>query len=214
MSSSKHITLEEVTKNLSDYYQPGDYIAPKFNDNGSKIQKGRVFGDKSEVISMSQRIAKHALATGSMLPVTTSEEDSPPIIAPKTTKKKLTKSKPPIKEEQLPTLRIDSDFANSSGVKSSITSAPTIFSQSVDKIINIVFSSKLGKIKVSVEEVLEEETAFCLVFNNEREVRFEPQQGEILDITHAGKKHSIMYPGFLFGYGEKRLMILAKVINE
>jgi hypothetical protein len=83
-------------------------------------------------------------------------------------------------------------------------------------LVTIQFENQFGKIKAKVEQIIEEELAFLLVFSNEDMVVFEPKIGETLSLYTATKqKFEVYYPGVTFHYPpDKRLMVLFKIPDE
>lgn len=80
----------------------------------------------------------------------------------------------------------------------------------------VYFENAFGKIRSSVESVIEHEAAFMLVFSNEEEIVFEPKVGETLVFTYNKKVYSVYYPGVIFDWtdGIKKAMILFKASEE
>jgi len=194
---------------LSRVYMTGDYVVGSFTENGTKVRKGRATGAREEVMSLAQKIAQHALGAGEGQLAKVREPDSP---------KKDKKGKKPIKGERVkqPTLKVDSfddDEQTSVNEAMAATMATPKRIEKDYKTLSVVFSNKLGKIKVKVIDIFEEETSICLVFESEDDVVFEPQQGEVLEIVlYGNRKQNVMYPGFLYTWMDKtkKLMVLVK----
>ena len=84
------------------------------------------------------------------------------------------------------------------------------------KLQQVYFENAFGKIRSSVESVIEHEAAFMLVFSNEEEIVFEPKVGETLVFTYNKTVYSVYYPGVIFDWtdGIKKAMILFKASEE
>jgi len=78
---------------------------------------------------------------------------------------------------------------------------------------HVYLHNQMGKIKMAVEDVLECDMAFCLVFPHEDSVIFTPNAGETLNfVDPSGETHSVYYADTLFSWTDsvKSLMILFK----
>lgn len=80
----------------------------------------------------------------------------------------------------------------------------------------VYFENSFGKIRCALENVIEHEQAFMLVFANEEEIVFEPKVGETLEFMFNKTKHTVYYPGVIFDWTDqvKKVMILFKTLNE
>ena len=81
----------------------------------------------------------------------------------------------------------------------------------------VQFENDFGKIRAKVEQVIEHEHAFMLVFTDEDAVVFEPKTGESL-VFHTDDRRvfSVYYPGVTFNWpaDDKKFMILFKLPEE
>lgn len=212
---------KELTTGLSDYYQAGDYVVAKYTDSGHKQAKGKVYGDRSDVMTMAERIAKHALSEGEAQLATIPEKktESKATKPVKGAKKKATK----VERVAQPILKVDSfdneqstDFDPQDAIKATMAT-PKLVKEEQLRMLNVVFSNKLGRIKVKVIDVMDEETSIALVFKDDNDLTFEPQRGEVLDvILPSEERYSVMYPGFLYTWIDKtkKVMILVKAQTE
>ena len=84
------------------------------------------------------------------------------------------------------------------------------------KLQQVYFENAFGKIRSSVENVIEHDLAFMLLFSSEDEIVFEPKTSETLDFTYNKVNYSVYYPGVIFDWtdGIKKAMILFKVPKE
>lgn len=83
--------------------------------------------------------------------------------------------------------------------------------------ITVQFENDFGKIKAKVDNVVNHEQAYLLIFENEESVVFEPKVGEkLLFHTPTAKNVQVYYPGVTFNSPEsdQKLMILFKVPSE
>lgn len=81
----------------------------------------------------------------------------------------------------------------------------------------VQFENDFGKIKAKVDNIVNHEQAYLLIFENEESVVFEPKVGEhLLFHTPTVKNVKVYYPGVTFNSpeGSQRFMILFKVPNE
>jgi hypothetical protein len=74
----------------------------------------------------------------------------------------------------------------------------------------VTFQNGLGKIKVEVEDVIiKDNVGLMLVFTNEDKVTFEPKTGENIEFSIDGDEFmTLFYPGTLFSYHNKQIMVL------
>jgi hypothetical protein len=81
----------------------------------------------------------------------------------------------------------------------------------------VQFENDFGKIKSKVENIVEHELAFMLVYSDEDAMVFEPKVGELLAIHTPDKQRiEVYYPGVTFDSPDntKKFMILFKVPAE
>lgn len=82
---------------------------------------------------------------------------------------------------------------------------------------SVQFENDFGKIRAKVEQVIEHEQAFMLVFTDEDAVVFEPKIGETLTFHKDDRKaFEVYYPGVTFNWpvDNKKFMILFKLPSE
>jgi hypothetical protein len=84
------------------------------------------------------------------------------------------------------------------------------------KLKTIQFENDFGKIKAKVEQILNHDQAYMLVFSDEDAVVFEPKVGEHLVLHTDHGAETVYYPGVTFNWPQdtKKLMILFKVPEE
>lgn len=82
---------------------------------------------------------------------------------------------------------------------------------------NVYLHNLMGKIKMQVEDVLESQMAYCLVFACEDDIVLEPKAGETLQFTDpSGDTGAVYYANTLFTWTDnvKKIMILFKTKEE
>jgi hypothetical protein len=176
-----------------------------YSAEGKLIREGvEIVGSEEELEDLKTKMTRAALNTGGKIVKTSSSKGK--------------KGKKPVKYK--------SD-------KAKVDSIKTQQSQSVDSYENpwdtyqpvkdeepaletISFENDFGKIKSKVENVIEQDLAFMLVFSNEDEVVFEPKVGETLKFFRNRQSHLVYYPGVIFDWtdGVKKVMILFKAIDQ
>ena len=190
---------------MDPYFKPGDYIVGKYNDMGNQIKAGKVYdaGDDEEAYKIKEMFANHGRsAGGTLLPTAKTSV---------TQKKKVKKPKLTEKEEPVAPL-----WESLSKIEpESLDPTPKI--EKINKPQQkkyIYLYNKLGKIRLTVESVLECEQAYCLVFYSVDDLIFTPNPGETLTlIIDTNTEVPVYYPNSSFTWidGEKQLMILFKV---
>lgn len=173
-------------------FRPGDYVVGSYTESGTPIKKGKVVGDEDDVNSLQRMIEQHASRTGSKLPNATP-----------TKKAKITKSKKIIEpqEEYQPRLQEVEEKKEQPIIVKTVPKRP------------VQFHSNMGKIKMFVEDILECEIAFCLVFASEDDLIFIPNPGETLKmVTDNNNEYSVYYASSSFTWldNSRKLMILFK----
>jgi hypothetical protein len=136
----------------------------------------------------------------------------------KKTKKKLTKSSKPAPftiESYVSNVSHEHEIGNY-GNHNPPYSAP--YTPEPERTYSVVqFENDFGKIKSKVENIIEHELAFMLVYSDEDAMVFEPKVGELLAIHTPDKQRiEVYYPGVTFDSPDstKKFMILFKVPAE
>jgi hypothetical protein len=85
------------------------------------------------------------------------------------------------------------------------------------KLKTVIFENAFGRMRAKVEDVIEHDMAFLLVFSDEEAVVFEPKTGESLTFyDDANDSYEVYYPGVTFSWPDssKKFMILFKIPEE
>ena len=188
---------------MDPYFKPGDYIVGKYNDMGNQIKAGKVFdaGDDEEAYKIKEMFANHGRSSGGTLLPTAKTSVSQ--------KKKVKKQKQVEKEEVAPLWESLSKIE-----PESLDPTPKVEKISKPQQKKYIYLyNKLGKIRLTVESVLECEQAYCLVFYSIDDLIFTPNPGETLTlILDHDTEVPVYYPNSSFTWidGERQLMILFK----
>lgn len=180
-------------------YKPGDYIVGRYSENGSIIKPGKLVGDSEEIESLQKTIIEHSGRSGGRLLGT---PDKPK--KAKLPKSKLVKTSKPIAKE---------DIAEESLFPMSFKEEPK--QESPPK--RIYLQNQMGRIKLVVEDILENDMAFCLVFKNDDDIVLVPKAGEtLIMVDPEGEEHLVYFADALFTWTDrvKKLMILFKTTEE
>lgn len=209
-----------ATLDQTGYYAAGDYVVAEFSENGSKTAPGQVVGEPSNVISMSKKMAEHALMGGAeplpiLAPVPTKAAKRPgrPSKAQKAgeaLQEKVDKLQPLIRADGLASADLLPKPPLANDILPPPSPTPSLRS------IEVVFSTQLGRIKVNTLAVLEDQNALILVFKDESEIRYEPAPGTNVQLIVESKLTNTMYPGFKLTWmdGKMILMVFVKVEEE
>lgn len=179
-------------------FKPGDYIVGKYSEMGTEIKAGKLEGDSDQIEEMQQMVEDHAKRTGGR-----------EIIVKTTTAKKVAK-----KSKKVPAIQQVDEEAFEPFFEAS--EKPIIQNNTRTSKKYIYLYNKLGKIKLSIESLIECEQAYCVVFHTEDDLIFVPNAGETLTmVTPSGDEVSVYYANTLFTWTDnvKQLLILFKV-NE
>ena len=175
-----------------------------YSPTGSKIREGiAIAGNPEDIANLQESIMKSAVSMGGRK-VTTDNKKSVG------KKKKATGQKP---YPTVSTYKIEKE--NIAPVSTYIATPEP---EPVVVLETVIFENDFGKMRAKVENVLEHEQAFLLVFSNDDEVVFEPKVGETLTFYRHRVSYQVYYPGVIFDWtdGIKKAMILfkANVENE
>jgi hypothetical protein len=190
-------------------YRPGDIVIGSsdpaksvYSATGTKImQEGvSVYGSEKELMERHKDIAQLAARSGGTILKLTEQPNK------KQNKRKQIKStvKKPVHEHMYESFI---NFNNTEQPQEALTPASFV----------LKFENAFGKIKAKVEDLIQHELAFMLVFTNEDAVVFEPKVGETLILhTPDRQQHEVYYPGVTFDAPDsvKKLMILFRVPSE
>lgn len=167
----------------------------KINSSGSSI-----YGSEADLDAHQKEITDSILRNGGKKIQTA--------VGKNTKKKEIKKNRntswPPIKPENSPIMEYGY-----------IPEPPKIATEI--SLTTVQFENAFGKMKAKVENIVEHEQAFMLVFRNEDDVVFEPKIGETLALyDHYRNRHEVYYPGVTFDWpvSDKKIMILFKVPSE
>lgn len=186
----------------------GDYVVPQYTEEGRRITRGAIVGGEQVHNQVTRKIGRMFEAKGEL------SNSAPKILTPvpvaplaKTKTRKTKKVVAPVEspahfheptrqpfEEELPL---------------PITASP--------KSIVVVLRTDFGKIKVAVNAVLESDTGLCLVFKDENQISYEPEQGTEVVITMPDKREiKVMTMGLRFKWYEtsQQLMTFIKTEKE
>jgi hypothetical protein len=180
-------------------YKPGDYVVGRYSENGAKIKDGKLVGDSDEVAELKSMLSDHAKRTGGQ-----------PLKSEVVPAKKVAKKKAkPSNIIPMPTMGFDEEppFEPEPDYKPTIKKSKK----------QISFLSQMGKIKMTIEDIIECEMAFCIIFSEEDDIIFSPKSGETLTmITPEGNEHQVYFSNTVFTWvdGTKQLMVLFKIDDE
>lgn len=183
---------DSVMRDMSgSLYQPGDFVVPRITHGGSMAGKGKLYGEPDEVAEKINKIANHMESKGQRVE---GEE---------------VKAEAPVEVKQ-PKLKLTVD-------PELFRPEPVAKKEDREKIIDVEFVNDFGTIKIATIGVLESASCICLVFKNDRELRFVPKKDSKFKIEIFGMgSYDVWFPGFVMTWldGEKQLMILIKTSGE
>lgn len=205
-----------------------DYIVPGYTDEGRCIRAGGpVAGGEQALTKAARRILGHALANGGAQYVPPTPQPAQPLVLAKPMKQK--PGRPVVKAVEKTADHRNypkplSDFANMpvtlphDGPIAAFAPVEHAEPSRVAGVkLPVVFNTQFGKMRMIVHAVLQNDIGFALVFNDEDEVRFVPEQGSSLSVTlPGGITVTAMYTGCLFAWPDdtRQIMFFIKDINE
>lgn len=174
----------------------GDVVVGSFNHSGKRVKNSTATRSKEEVDKMQQQYLQHASRSAGATPIPL------PVSNKSKSKKKSTKNVTSSFEElpEQPLIQQNNSSINYNDKPANKKKA-------------VYLHNQLGKIKLFVEEVLNSEMAYCLIFSSEDDIIFVPNPAETLNFTdEMGDTSSVYYADTLFSWtdGVKKLMILFK----
>lgn len=188
-----------------EFLQTGDVVPGTYSEDGRRLTSGATPDDAATIQRKRDLMASSATrGGGSILEIKT---------------KKRGKAPKPLKAAKRNVVARNGDAAP---LSPTITQAEVDLEQTTISPITagptiVYLHNKLGKIKMKVEAVLENDMAYCLVFAHEDDVIITPNAGETLTfIDEHGDGHSVYYANTTFNWtdGCKQLMILFKRDEE
>lgn len=194
----------------------GDYVVPQYDENGRRLTSGAIVGGLNTQSVITKKISRMFEAKGDRIGtpkiVLKQPAITPPLVGPKpkTAKAKAAKKVAAVVQPEEVPVQFEPEPLHQ------FEPEPTPFTPAPKSIV-VVLGSKLGKIKVAVNAVLESETGLCLVFEDEDRISYEPEQGSELTITMPDKRNvNVMAMGLRFKwYGSKQqLMTFIKTEKE
>ncbi len=208
----------------SSMYRVGDIIIGSpdpsksvYSTSGSKINPEGVslFGSDAELTARAKDLARSAVMAGGIpLPITHGKSSSLPS---RQSKKKMTKN---VKQSSFSAdsyvAAVSHELGHHNNYNTAAEPSPTSY-EPVRPQVTVQFENDFGKIKSKVENIVEHDLAFMLVFTDEDSVVFEPKIGELLALHMPDKRRiDVYYPGVTFDSPDssKKFMILFKVPAE
>lgn len=173
-----------------------------FSNNGKKLNDGVFFaGSEASLEEIADSMVKTAVRAGA-----------------KIEPMKKSKTKKQAKSTYTRTVPITKGIQEKEEDRhiSTLESSTRLAAQSVKK-ETITFENSFGRMRVTVENILEHDFAFLLVFTDSQQLIFEPKVGESLALQlQSGDSYQVYYPGVIFDWPDrvKKAMLLFKKTEE
>lgn len=199
-------------KTDSSMYRVGDIVIGSadpsksvYSASGTKINPDGVslFGGDKELTARARDLARSAVMAGGV-PLAINKDGE----QPKKSKKKS------IKQATFSMDNYMASVTHEMGHRQVATETTDLEQPSLKPQVTVQFENDFGKIKAKVENIIEHDLAFLLVYSNEDAVVFEPKIGELLALHTPDKRRlDVYYPGVTFDSPDniKKFMILFKV---
>lgn len=224
----RDLQLEESSP--TGLVKDGTYVCPKYDKFGKKTQSGEFIGSRGKIDKMALAIAKHSAAHGEQLPALIPSDPFVKQVAVKGKSLRVTDrtSKVGKQPAQVPQPKLQADITFTEEETTGnisyklpkyksleqllVPKAPPVIPIEVETGIDIVFQVASAKMKLTVCGLMEEKTSLCLVFKNDKELRFIPETGSELNLLISNRVLKVYYPGTLFTWidDEKKIMMLIK----
>lgn len=227
---------------LPDLVGAGDLIVGSYNSNGMLIKERGVAADSSDTARLQKIFAESLTRAGATMLPTAPKVKTKPVKAKQVKRIKASKTGPfsggmpenevrgvelvdgeappfnffqeviaPVDEEIITRKSPMDKAADIVALEDELEDLRAKRPQKAKK--KVEFSNDFGKMRMQVEEVLECEMAYALVFANEDDIVFTPKPGQTLIFKNdRGVDSFVYYPDALFTLpdGSKKLMILFK----
>lgn len=189
--------MSDSIKKIHDDLRLGDLVVGSYTPDGKVKEPGFVYGNTDQLEEIADRVKQHAALSGALEVKHVGNKKLKPV---KVKPKKKVKEEPVVEEPVVEEIEYEEEPAPVAKRKK-----------------HIFFQNGMGKIKLSVLDVLECDMAFCLVFENDDDLIFTPSAGETLTFMDLyNNKHDVYYTDALFSLppDNKKLMILFKKNDE
>lgn len=192
-----------------EHLRLGDQVVGEYHDSGRKQKQSITAGDPEEVARIQKAIIMSAQASGATVLKSTTKQ--------KPTAKKIRAKKPRPAEDEPDAPNLWDEVR-----KEAPTDEPKLVEPAKEQARpaskkNVYLHNSLGKITLPVIDVMENESAYMLVFANNDDVRIIPATGTTLSFTnHRNETSMVYYANALFDWtdGTKRIMILFKTNDD
>lgn len=192
----------------SAYNKVGDVVVGSsdpskavYSDRGTKLTRDAavVVGDPSRLQSLANNLTKSALSNGG-IPIDIGSSGEGKGTTKKKVRKKVVQSYP------------TETYQDPVSFMAEAYQAPITKEQ-----VSIQFENDFGRMKAKIEDFVDHELAYMLVFSDEDAMVFEPKVGEKLILhTPSRQRVDVYYPGVTFDSPDssKKFMILFKLPDE
>jgi len=197
-----------------EYVEAGDIVVGSFTDEGTQTKGSSYGGDSEDMNKRQQSIINDMLSVkgASLFPGQRGEAK-----ATKTKKATKAKSTKPKTEKTMYVGPAESTTKYFSDKYVSPLEEPENTPSDVKVKFFVYLKNQMGKIKMSVLDVLECEMAYALIFEHEDDVVIVPNAGETLVfIDNYGNSTDVYYADTTFTWldGTKKIMVLFKSQSE
>ena len=205
---------------IESQYTKGTLVVGSYNQAGTAIEESVVLGDNTR---LQNSLRQDAASKGGKI----RSLNGPVAVA---TKKKGGKKKPKVETpvtfsvpmrtaynplEGIPQDELDTlnTITASMQADANVAYIPTVFpiTTVIPKVV--IFKHSIGEIKLDVEAIMIDNLGIGLVFANDREVRFKPNQGDEFTLITPDAEFTVMFTGVVLTWldGVKKIMVLVNV---
>jgi hypothetical protein len=212
----------------------GDYVVPQYSSEGRKLTRGAVVGGGSEDTNPAKRkIAsfferkggeRAEIDTGGVAPVIPKAKNAnrikPPPPPPPPRKKgarvKVAVELPSRVEQNEPSGELYEPITATVEQPKPDRLPGVVQGKEYTKTsFTVVFHTKLGRIKSIVDAILESDTGLCLVYADEQQISYEPDQGTELSLILPDKREvEVMSVGLKFSWYDSNQQLLTFIKTE
>lgn len=189
----------------------GDYVVPQYSEEGRKLTRGAIVGGEQKQSALSNKIGRMFASKGERIDTNKVVTSQPARVPVKVVGKvKAAKQKQAKQAEVPPTPpQFQGEDAGAFEEELPLPTTPA------PKSIVVVLNGGFGKIRATVNAVLESETGLCLVFENEDMISYEPEQGGELVLTMPDKREiKVMTMGLKFKWYQTAQQLMTFIKTE
>ena len=195
-----------MSNDLDSLYTKGTLVVGNYNDAGTSLDESVVLGNNDKLHAL---LRQNATSMGGKLRV---KGEAPEVAPKKKGKKKKVETKAVI-TKVIPVVDDGEAINYPELAEQEDLTVNTYTEPVITKCITVTFKHPIGEIKLDVESVMMDNLGIGLVFSNEKELRFKPNQGDEFKLLYGSEEYLVMFTGVVLTWldGIRKIMVLVNV---